>query len=77
MNELTWNEIKELYDEHYNGYHIWIRMMALGDVLPAIITEHPELGIVAVWCAGKENSFLTEDMYNTIWVAYFCEYKEI
>lgn len=72
MNRLTWNEIKELYKEHYNGFHVWIRMIELGDVLPAIITGHPELGIVAVWCASKENSFLTEEMYNTVWVAYRC-----
>ena len=70
MNPLTWKEIQEIFQENNCGYHIWVEFLTLGDIVPAIITEHPEIGLVAVWCAAGKNSFLSKESYGSVWVAY-------
>ncbi len=67
---LTLEELKDITFEAETGPHIWVKHLFSEHVSAAIMDIHDDYGYVAVWCAGNESDYLTENNYGVTWLAY-------
>ena len=74
---LTFTELKDITFAARTGPHIWVKHLESEHVSAAIMDIHDIYGYVAVWCAGNEDDYLTEETYGKKWLAYleepYCE----
>lgn len=68
LQELTLSELKYILNSQDFGLHVWVKEKGFG-LIPAIIDETTEDGIVAVWCAPIGDDPYKECDYGTVWTA--------